>query len=87
MNEDLRGELAALLHELWGGWMEYLFSLCPTLASGAVEIPVSLVARWKRQVATAFADLSAAEQASDRAEADRVLALLGTHAAAHRPRD
>lgn len=76
----LREKLAALAHEQWSGWMKYLFSKCEILPNGDLGelavIPEWAVQRWKRQMETAYADLSEQEKNSDREEADRVLALL-----------
>lgn len=80
MTDKLREELAALCHEQWSGWMEYLFFKCepvtPMRESGPVIIPVSLVDRWNRQRRTTYADLSNEEKESDRKLADRFLAVL-----------
>jgi hypothetical protein len=67
--------------------MRYLYSVClraedaPIPAPGSLIIAPALVERWQRQMATPYADLSEEEKASDRAEADRVLALIGPLAA------
>lgn len=75
---DLREQLAALAHdEQWTGWMEYLFGLSRRNPDGSVTIPAEHVARWMRQMATPYAQLSEQEKNSDREEADRVLALIG----------
>jgi hypothetical protein len=72
----MREALAALAHEQWSGWMEYLFSKSQDNADGTVTIPAWAVERWKRQMTTPYAELPEAEKNSDRQEADRVLALL-----------
>lgn len=72
-----REALAALAHEQWSGWMRYLVGRSRALSGGGVLIPAELAARWRRQMATAYAQLPEEEKASDRAEADRVLDLLG----------
>ncbi len=71
-----RARLAEYAHTAWAGWMTYLFALSMGHADGSVTIPAPLVARWQRQIATAYADLPPDEQASDVGEADRILALL-----------
>lgn len=79
---ELREALAALAHDQWSGWMAYLFARCQTVEHAengyriAAYIPPPLVGRWRRQMETPYADLPEEEKASDRAEADRVLALL-----------
>jgi hypothetical protein len=75
---DTREQLAALAHEQWSGWMDYMFSKCTILPGDMLAIPAWAVARWTRQMQTPYAELSEEEKDSDRAEADRVLALLET---------
>lgn len=79
---DLREQLAALAHEQWSGWMEYLFGKCAS-AIGGVIIPTEFWERWQRQMATPYAGLSENEKESDRIEADKVLAILSHMEAAH----
>jgi hypothetical protein len=74
--KDLREQLAALEHEQWVGWMKYLFEKSSENDEGCVEIPASLVARWKRQMNTSYVDLPENEKESDRAEADKVLRVI-----------
>ena len=76
--KDLREQLAALAHEQWAGWMEYLFSKCEDYADGegGLHLPQWAVERWQRQVGTPYADLSEKEKENDRQEADRVLMLM-----------
>lgn len=85
MNDDnLREALAAYAHNAWSGWMIYLFSKCTEHTGGFYTIPVWAVQRWKRQMSTNYCDLPEGEQESDRAEADKMLALLGASLAALR---
>jgi len=72
----LREELAALCHEQWSGWMEYLFQAGHISPYGDFTLPVSLVNRWKRQMATPYAELSQEEKDSDRQEADKFLRIV-----------
>jgi hypothetical protein len=82
--EDIREKLAALCHEQWSGWMEYLFSKCEPdcrgmfhkKPSGALVIPEWAVDRWKRQMTTPYARLSEEEKESDRKEADKFLEIF-----------
>jgi hypothetical protein len=74
---DVREQLAAYAHNAWAGWMMYLFNKAQAHPDGTVTIPAWAVARWQRQMHTAYADLPEAEKASDRAEADKMLALMG----------
>lgn len=76
-SQDWRREpLAAYAHEAWSGWMRYLFEKSTRNADGTVTIPAWAVERWERQVATPYSLLSAQEQDSDRAEADRILGII-----------
>jgi hypothetical protein len=74
--DELREALAALCHMQWAGWMTYLYAKSHVNDDGSVTIPAELVARWGRQMATPYRQLSAPEQDSDRHEADKFLALL-----------
>lgn len=73
MNEEaLREKLAELEHDRWSGWEKYR-------ATAAGENHVSGEAnleRWARQRTTPYAELSEAEKDSDRAEADKTLAVV-----------
>jgi hypothetical protein len=71
-----REQLAALAHEQWSGWMRYMFGQGTQNADGTLTLPAWAVERWTRQMETPYSELPDAEQASDRTEADRVLALL-----------
>ena len=63
----LREQLAALEHEQWAHWTRYLLdNLTPENAE-----------RWRRQCETPYDQLTEAEKASDRAWADKVLAIVG----------
>lgn len=84
-SDELREALAAYAHdEAWSGWMEYLFSKSAQNPDGSVTIPGGLVARWKRQMTTAYADLPENEKDSDRKEADRMIAIVQEAAHAQR---
>ena len=60
----------------WAGWMSYLFEKSVAIGDGTMLIPAPLVERWQRQMNTAYADLPESEKASDRAEADKILAIV-----------
>lgn len=77
MNEnELREKLADYAHRAWSGWMRYLFSKCTSDLKGNVTIPKELVMRWTRQMTTLYSDLPEGEKASDRKEADEMLAIM-----------
>lgn len=73
---EMREQLAYYAHEAWSGWMAYLFSKSTLNADGTVTIPAWAAMRWTRQMTTRYPDLSEAEKASDRAEADKMLAIV-----------
>lgn len=68
--------LADYAHGAWAGWMQHLFSNCQIHPNGSITIPADLVERWQRQIGTAYADLTPAEQESDRVEARAILRRL-----------
>ncbi len=73
---DLPEALAALAHEQWSGWMEYLFSKGTFNEDDTWTMPAWAVKHWKRQMNTPYADLSETEQDGDRVEAARVLQVF-----------
>ena len=73
---EAREALADLQHDIWAHWMRWVFHICPSAPDGSITIPPNLVERWQRQIVTTYADLSEKEKASDREQADKVLALL-----------
>jgi hypothetical protein len=75
--EEIREALAAYAHEAWAGWMRYQFEKGAPTGDGGMVVPAWAVERWTRQVGTPYAELPEAEKASDRAEADKILAILG----------
>lgn len=87
--DEFREELAAYAHAAWSGWMKYLFEKCEEAEStravfyngpGTV-IPVESVTRWVRQMTTLYAELPENEKDSDRAEADKILAIMAKYMA------
>ena len=74
---EQREFLAELCHEQWSHWMRYMLGECATIAKqGHAVIPKEFISKWLRQMGTAYADLSEAEKASDRREADKLLAKM-----------
>jgi len=83
---DLIERLADYAHMAWSGWMKYLLSKCKpeerdgeidAYATGALIIPKEFVERWTRQMNTPYRDLPDKEQESDRAEASKMIRLMG----------
>lgn len=71
---DFREALASLAHEMWAGWMRYLFDQGTYNEGGTWTMPRWAVEQWARQMNTPYNELSEPEQDSDRREADRILA-------------
>lgn len=77
--DGLREKVAALQHEQWSGWMEYLFSKCLQSAKGTGEdvvIPSEFAQLWVRQMQTPYMELPDNEKESDRIEADKYLPII-----------
>jgi len=74
--DELREYLAAYAHAAWASWMAYLFDNAIRNPDGSVTIPAGYVAALSRQIEAPYTALSKAEQDSDRAEADKMLALI-----------
>ena len=68
--------LASLAHDMWSGWMKYLFSKSIVNKDGSVTIPPKLVDRWKRQMITTYWSLPEKEKHSDRVQAYKILEIL-----------
>ena len=73
MSDELREQLADIQHAIWAHWMKYLFRVSHRNYDGSVTIPLDKVERWKRQMTTAYTELSDSEQDSYRKQADKVL--------------
>lgn len=73
---ELREKLADYAHNAWSGWMRYQFERCERLEDGRVAFHPESLKRWVRQMNTAYVDLPESEKESDRAEADRILAII-----------
>lgn len=73
---DLREQLAAIEHERWADWQRYMHSKCRKEADGGLTIPADLAARWERQIATPYEELSEQEKQSDRDQVDRYWPLV-----------
>lgn len=74
--DDVRERLAAIEHERWAAWQSWMHAQCNQYGDGTLLIPAALVARWERQIATPYAELSEAERASDREQVDRSWPLI-----------
>lgn len=76
MSDTARETLAEYAHDAWSGWMKYLFEKSTKNADGTVTIPQWAVERWERQMNTPYSELPETEKASDRKEADEMLAIM-----------
>jgi len=84
LDESLEEALADLAHEMWSGWMKYLFSKTeplgprPTPPATTVRqvIPGESVERWKRQMTTPYSELPVEERESDRVEARKMIRVF-----------
>ena len=78
--QDLKRErleaIAAIQHEIWLSWMEYLFSVSFLNDDRSATIPAKKVARWVKQMNTSYSELSEEEKEEDRKQARKVLATL-----------
>lgn len=73
-------QLAEIEHQRWAGWQRYLHSKFVTRTDGNMKyrtvLPVTLVARWERQIATPYSELSEQEKQSDRDEVMRYWPII-----------
>lgn len=69
-------DLAALEHQRWAHWQSYLHRQCIRGADGSLTIPAELVARWEKQTALSYSDLSDEEQDSDREQVGQYLPII-----------
>ena len=70
---DALDDLAAIEHERWAHWQRYLHEKAERRDDGALVLPADLVARWEKQIACNFAQLSESEKDSDRDQVRRYL--------------
>jgi hypothetical protein len=82
VQDDLKQKLAAIEHQRWADWQEYMFDCAVT--SGTDEgigyrvlgWPKEQYDNWKRQIETPYAELSDKEKASDMEQVDRYWPLI-----------
>ncbi|MBN2837734.1 MAG: hypothetical protein JXM74_03175 [Fusobacteriaceae bacterium] len=65
LNTDLK-TLAILNHKQWNHWLEYQNSCSVYLENGDLILPSNKIERWRRQIKTAYYNLSEQEKNSDR---------------------
>lgn len=73
--EDVQAldRLAAVEHERWAHWQQYVHDQADRRDDGSLLIPAELVARWENQIRTPYEQLSPEEQESDREQVYRYL--------------
>ncbi len=75
-SEEVLEELAAIEHDRWAHWQDYLQNLCEPQADGSLRIPSHLVERWTRLIETPYSDLTDEERESDREQVLRYLPTI-----------
>lgn len=73
---SLLERLAAIEHERWAHWQNYLHDQCARLDDGSLVIPKELVKRWEAQISTPYAELTPEERESDRDQVRRYLPVI-----------
>jgi hypothetical protein len=68
--------LAALEHERWSHWQQYLHSKGLRQPDGSLVLPADLVERWDKQMNTKYENLSDGEKESDREQVQKYLPLV-----------
>jgi hypothetical protein len=76
--DGLVEQLAAVEHERWSHWQQYLHSKCIRQSDGSLLIPAGLVARWEKQIGTKYAELGEQERESDREQVRKYLPLIAS---------
>lgn len=72
-DDEAIDRLAAVEHERWAHWQQYMHDQCERRDDGSLVIPARLVSRWEEQIRTPYVELSAEEQESDREQVRRYL--------------
>jgi len=75
----LREQLAYYAHDTWSRWIKYMFYQSRRNADDDIIIPEELADRWIRQSCMFYDDLTEKEKESDRLEADKILAIIGSN--------
>lgn len=75
---ELLEKLAAVEHERWAHWQQYMHDHCQRADDGSLIIPAEAARRWQAQIDTPYADLTEAEKESDRDQVRRYLPIIGS---------
>ena len=73
---ELLEKMADEAHEIWCGWMQYMFVNGFVSTSGTWVMDTVPYERWQRQMKTPYAQLSESEKESDREIAQRYLKII-----------
>jgi hypothetical protein len=68
--------LAAVEHERWAHWQQYVHDQSMRAQDGSLVISPELVQRWDDQIATPYSELSETEKESDREQVRRYLPIV-----------
>ena len=74
--EGLLDQLAAIEHQRWAHWQQYVHSKAQVQSDGSLVIPADLVSRWQRQIDTPYSQLNEQEKESDRDQVRKYLPLI-----------
>ena len=74
--ESLIDQLAAIEHERWAHWQQYVHDHGNRRADGSLVLPAELVSRWDRQISLSFTALDESEKDSDREQVLRYLPII-----------
>ena len=89
ISDDMREKLAAVQHEIWSHWTEYMFTQgwfnLDENGERQWYMPAYTLGGWHRQMVTPYTDLTDAERKSDREQADKVIAVLDSLPAIPQP--
>jgi hypothetical protein len=69
-------QLAAVEHERWAHWQQYVHDQCERQDDGSLVIPAELAARGQSQIETPYTELSEREKDSDREQVRRYLPVV-----------
>jgi hypothetical protein len=75
-SDDLLDALAAVEHERWAHWQQYVHDQCTPGADGSLTIPPELVRRWSLQIRQPYSSLTEEEKESDREQVQRYLPVI-----------
>lgn len=68
--------LAAIEHERWAHWQQYVHQQGTRNSDGSILLPAHSVERWERQIATRYEDLPEEEKHSDREQVRKYLPVI-----------